>query len=434
MSETAISIRGLGKRYRLGETVDFSRTFREVLMAMGRHYSRKAKRAAHTLISGGTDDSPTNTASGYIWALRDINLDIKEGEVLGIIGRNGAGKSTLLKILSRITAPTEGEADIRGRIGSLLEVGTGFHPELTGRENIFLNGAILGMRKAEIEKKFDEIVSFAEIEKFIDTPVKRYSSGMYVRLAFSVAAHLEPDILLVDEVLAVGDTAFQKKCLGRMNDVAKEGRTVLFVSHNMATVLNLCSRGILLDNGNIVKTGKIKSVVDHYLNADITLSGEATAPQRRHKLSDDFRFSCVRVRKPMGEITAQVDLIEGCNLEIEYEILHPFRSANIGFILWNSSGHCVFTSTDVDNNPSSITTKREPGRYIAQCHIPPEYLRPGRYYIDVASSIPNVRILDELPRVLMFEVIDTGSVESKISQGRQGVIAPVLDWKTEQTK
>ncbi len=262
MSNIAIHTENLGKRYQLGATVDFSRTFREVLLGLPRHFYRLSKSKAQRLLD--KNEYPKDTPKDTFWALRDINLDIEHGDVVGIIGRNGAGKSTLLKILSKITTPTTGFARINGRVGSLLEVGTGFHPELTGRENIYLNGSILGMRKNEIQKKFDEIVAFAEVEQFLDTPIKRYSSGMNVRLAFAVAAHLEPEILIVDEVLAVGDAAFQKKCLGKMEDVSKQGRTVLFVSHNMGAVRNLCPKSILLNSGEVEMLGDTNDVIDCY--------------------------------------------------------------------------------------------------------------------------------------------------------------------------
>ena len=260
MSDIAIRVEDLSKQYRIGAKQEGYKTLRDTLTGAFVSPFRRARRLLGGQAYGAAELDET------IWALKEVSFEIKRGEVVGIIGRNGAGKTTLLKILSRITEPTEGYAEIHGRVGSLLEVGTGFHPELTGRENIYLNGAILGMKKVEIEQKFDEIVSFAEIEKFIDTPVKHYSSGMYVRLAFAVAAHLEPEILLVDEVLAVGDAAFQKKCLGKMGNIAKEGRTVLFVSHNMHAVRNLCERGILLEKGRKTTDGEVDEVITVYLS------------------------------------------------------------------------------------------------------------------------------------------------------------------------
>ena len=248
--DIAIQVEGLGKRYTLGQQVNLTRTFRETLVTLPRFLMQKAKRSADRLAPpAAVGKADKSVSSNTFWALRDVSFNVQRGEVIGVIGRNGAGKSTLLKILSRITSPTEGYARIHGRVGSLLEVGTGFHPELTGRENIYLNGAILGMRKKEIDRKFDEIVAFAEIDRFLDTPVKRYSSGMGVRLAFAVAAHLEPEILVIDEVLAVGDAAFQKRCLGKMGDITRGGRTVLFVSHNMGAINELCNRCILLEGG-----------------------------------------------------------------------------------------------------------------------------------------------------------------------------------------
>jgi lipopolysaccharide transport system ATP-binding protein len=261
--DVVIRVDGLGKRYQIGQTLDLARTFRETLVSLPRFLGHKVKEVASTLRDSGND---SDTPRGTFWALKDVGFEVKQGEVVGIIGRNGAGKSTLLKILSRITAPTAGRAEIYGRVGSLLEVGTGFHPELTGRENIYLNGAILGMKRAEIARKFDEIVEFAEVTKFLDTPVKRYSSGMQVRLAFAVAAHLDPEILIIDEVLAVGDAEFQKKCLGKMSHVAKGGRTVLFVSHNMQAVKRLCGRAILLGEGKVQAEGNVDEVVDLYLS------------------------------------------------------------------------------------------------------------------------------------------------------------------------
>ncbi|MBN1866966.1 ABC transporter ATP-binding protein [Candidatus Sumerlaeota bacterium] len=307
MSDVVIQIQGLGKRYRLGQTVDLSRTFRETLATLPRFFGQKARQAARTLAASraaaraAAESSDPETPPGTFWALRDVDLEVQQGEVVGIIGRNGAGKSTLLKILSRITTPTKGEALIRGRLASLLEVGTGFHPELTGRENIYLNGAILGMNRFEITRKFDEIVAFAEVEKFIDTPVKRYSSGMYVRLAFSVAAHLEPEIMIVDEVLAVGDAEFQKRCLGRMSDVAREGRTVLFVSHNMAAVLSLCTRACLLEKGRLVLEGPTPNVINEYINR---AAKEIDVPldERTDRKGDGrARLTSVSVRNERGE-------------------------------------------------------------------------------------------------------------------------------------
>jgi lipopolysaccharide transport system ATP-binding protein len=288
------------------------------------------------------------------------------------------------------------------------------------------------MDRWEVTRKFDEIVAFAELEKFIDTPVKKYSSGMYMRLAFAVAAHLEPEILLVDEVLAVGDASFQKKCIGKMEELAKQKRTVLFVSHNMGAISILCSKGILLRNGGVQHQGAIAQVVTHYLSEGTEVSGKAILPPERQSLSDDFMFCSIQVRKPEGGVTAQADLLQGCDLDIEYELIKPIRNVILGFRLWSSNGLCVLTSTDADNEPSRYTNERSPGRYRSTCHLASQFLRPGKYVLDIAASIPNVRMLDEIPGVLTFEVVDTGSLDAKLSLGRQGIIAPVLDWNVQQ--
>ena len=297
MSDIAIRVENLSKQYRIGGPQAGYKTLRESLVGAARAPVRRAGR----LLRGeaATDRQET------IWALKDVSFEVKHGEVLGIIGRNGAGKSTLLKILSRITAPTEGVVDLYGRVGSLLEVGTGFHPELTGRENVYLNGAILGMKRAEIDHKFDEIVAFAELEKFLDTPVKHYSSGMYVRLAFAVAAHLDPEILLVDEVLAVGDAAFQKKCLGKMGEVAEEGRTVLFVSHNMGAVAELCSRALLLRSGVVVATGSPNQTIGTYLEESSDLMRVDLLEEESSGIGEKrFRVATVETKNSSGHLTA----------------------------------------------------------------------------------------------------------------------------------
>jgi lipopolysaccharide transport system ATP-binding protein len=312
----------------------------------------------------------------------------------------------------------------------LLEVGTGFHAELTGRENVYLNGAILGMKKAEINRKFDEILAFAELEKFIDTPVKRYSNGMYVRLAFAVAAHLETEILLVDEVLAVGDLAFQKRCMEKMDQVTHQGRTILLVSHNMAAISNLCRRAILLDRGRLVFSGDSGSVIERYLEA-AEVSAEALAPRDRYRHSDDLDFRRIRVLNPDGDPRAQLGLHEGVWLEIEYALRRPVAGMTVFFRIENSRGICLLTSTDVDQDPAMQSRTRVPGNYVARCRIPTEYLRPGRYAVDLESSVPYVRWLDRWPRAIVFEVVDTASIESKTRHGRDGVIAPVLEWDTQ---
>ncbi|MCB0200187.1 MAG: ABC transporter ATP-binding protein [Anaerolineae bacterium] len=418
MTDIAIRVDSLSKLYHLGWAQERHDTLRDTLSASFKRLRRRPSQRANE--------------GDILWALKDVSFEVQRGEVVGIIGRNGAGKSTLLKILSQITEPTRGRAEIHGRVGSLLEVGTGFHPELTGRENVYLNGAILGMRRHEIERQFDEIVAFAEIERFLDTPVKRYSSGMYVRLAFAVAAHLEPEILLVDEVLAVGDAAFQKKCLGKMGDVAREGRTVLFVSHNMAAILSLCERAVLLHKSRLVMSGEPSSLVSHYLMENTHATGQVILSEGQGGLADEFSFCSIRVLKPGGGPTGEVNLREGIDIEITYRIETPLTGVSVVFHLWNGSGTCVLTSTDIDTTPSAITVTRLPGMYRTQSHIPPLFLRPGRYYLGISASVVLVRVLADLPQVITFDVVDIGSVETTTRQGRQGVIAPTLQWTTQR--
>jgi lipopolysaccharide transport system ATP-binding protein len=422
MTDTVIRVEGLGKRYRIGarQTAAKSRGH-----AMAR-YAGAPFRYLREALTAPTDEE-------ILWALKDVSFQVQRGEVVGIIGRNGAGKSTLLKILSRITEPTEGEAEIHGRVSSLLEVGTGFHPELTGRENVRLNGAILGMKGGEIARKFDEIVEFAELGKFIDTPVKRYSSGMYVRLAFAVAAHLEPEVVLVDEVLAVGDARFQKKCLGKIGDVTRLGRTVLFVSHNMASMLNLCSRGVLLDAGRVAAVGPIDAVVNQYMALNTSITGEAVLEQSEPDRDPDFRLCLVRILGEDGRPTAHVDLSHGCRIEIEYDVTAPIRGSQIVFELWNSMGVCVLCSTDLDDGATPAAEYvRQPGRYSASCFVEPRYLRPGGYWIDVSASVPGMRKLGEARNAINFEVTGKESVETRLSQGRRGVLCPILHWETRK--
>ena len=321
MSEYAIRVENLGKQYRIGVSLARYRTLREALVETVNIQTRLAR-------------ASEERANSQIWALRDVSFDVPKGQVLGVIGRNGAGKSTLLKILSRVTEPSEGFAEIHGRVGALLEVGTGFHPELSGRENIYLNGAILGMKRAEIDAKFDEIVSFAEVEKFIDTPVKRYSSGMYLRLAFAVAAHLEPDILVVDEVLAVGDAEFQRRCLGKMSEVAKEGRTVLFVSHNMSAILRLTDEGILLDKGRLVLRGPTREVVDTYMASGFSQTGQRNWDE--DEIPPDakpFRPVAIRLVDKNQRVIDTIRSTEPVTISMEYTLDAPITGLRVGIYL-----------------------------------------------------------------------------------------------------
>jgi lipopolysaccharide transport system ATP-binding protein len=364
----------------------------------------------------------------YIWALKDVSFDVKHGEVVGVIGRNGVGKSTLLKVLSRITEPTEGYAEISGRIGSLLEVGTGFHPELTGRENIYLNGVILGMKKVEVERNFDTIVSFAEIDKFLDTPVKRYSSGMYVRLAFAVAAHLEPEILLVDEVLAVGDTAFQKKCLGKMDDLAKEGRTVLFVSHNMGAVSRLCQRALWIDAGCLHLSGTSEEVVSKYLTSGSVLQGQISWGEGvANPGVNEFKLHWVAIWNSDGHVGAKVDGRKPFFVEIGYCITQELAFCRIGFVLSTVHGFTVFEVYDSDDE--RYLGPRKPGKYTTKCEIPGNFLNTGSYVLSVNAGMPGIKNLVFLEAILSFDVEDAAGVGSPMDGRRDGIMRPKLTWE-----
>lgn len=418
MSDVAIRIEGLSKRYYIGAREERYRTLRDELADA---VTAPFRRAAKLLRGQATGAAELDEA---FWALKDVSLQVQRGEVVGIIGRNGAGKTTLLKILSRITEPTEGFAEIHGRVGSLLEVGTGFHQELTGRENIFLNGAILGMKKAEIERKFDGIVAFAEIEKFIDTPVKHYSSGMYVRLAFAVAAHLEPEILVVDEVLSVGDASFQKKCLGKMGEVARSGRTVLFVSHNMGAITELCERAILLEEGRVKMDGEPGRVVGFYLSEDVEASGVWLRPQPDGvSKSPDITIRSVHILAGDGEPMPIVPFDEAFEVEIRYEVAQAIRDL---VILCGVDNHrrLVWQSWDTDTTELRGRV-REPGSYVSTCKVPARLLRPGRYELTVAAHIPQVRLIDDQQHILAFDVSQVGY---QFASDRAGAITPLLEW------
>jgi len=410
MSDLAIRVEKLGKQYRIGATQPGYRTFREALIDGVTAPINRMRGLAHT------------AEDRAIWALRDVSFEVRRGEVLGIIGRNGAGKTTLLRILSRITEPTEGCAELYGRVGSLLEVGTGFHPELTGRDNIDLNGAILGMRKAEIGRKFDEIVAFAEVEKFIDTPVKHYSSGMHMRLAFAVAAHLEPDILLVDEVLAVGDAAFQRKCLGKMGEVAKEGRTVLFVSHNMTMILNLCRRGILLDNGRITASGPIDEVVERYLSSAVpaTLIGRLGGHARDG--SGGIRFKEFGVTDDQGNpwLHPNRPAIFRMTLETDVQGLHSSQ-VTVAFAVSTSFGERLIefhTKFDKEYQSEGFVFGKTTNLICRTSEFP---LKPGTYYLSLYVDC-NGELCDRLKDSMRIEVREadyfgTGALPSSSTQG-----------------
>jgi lipopolysaccharide transport system ATP-binding protein len=384
MTNLAVRVENLSKQYRLGGSQTRYKTIRETISDAAQAPFRRVGKLLRGQAYGAAELNET------IWALRDISFEVKHGEVVGIIGRNGAGKSTLLKILSRITEPTEGSVDIYGRVGSLLEVGTGFHPELTGRENIYLNGAILGMKRAEIERKFDEMVDFAEIEKFIDTPVKHYSSGMYVRLAFAVAAHLEPEILMVDEVLSVGDAAFQKKCLGKMRNVAEGGRTVLFVSHNMIAIRNLCEWTILLQDGRILQVGDTPTVTEAYLRQSLRAESLAEVTSLIKSLPSDpaFRLEAMEVRQngQPGNVVVNGQPVE---IDIRYRVLQHTTGLRLYFDLLDGENN-ILIRTFHDEDAEAIPTM-EPGEYVSIATIPANLLAPRVYEVRVRAGIFNIR-------------------------------------------
>jgi homopolymeric O-antigen transport system ATP-binding protein len=426
---TAISVKKLGKQYKIGTAQQKFQynMFRDVIMD-----TLMTPVRIYRALRGQGLRGATNTS--MIWALNDVSFDLEEGKVLGIVGRNGAGKSTLLKILSRVTEPTVGTVSVRGRVGSLLEVGTGFHPELTGRENIYMNGAILGMKSAEIDRKFDEIVDFSEVGQFIDTPVKRYSSGMYLRLAFAVAAHLEPEILVVDEVLAVGDAEFQRKCLGKMGDVAQQGRTVLFVSHNMSAILRLTQEAIVLKKGQLIKRAPTAEAVDYYLS-----SGQAESGERIWGMEDipassaPFKPVAIRIKDRSGKVVDTVRSTEPVTVEWEYQLDAPITGLRVGMYLSSMRGEYIFTSFDTDNAAQfEQFGARRAGHYISRCHIPADFFNEGRYSLGVNASSFAVRryFMDE--NALSFNVDISGAPGTQWPEVRQGPVRPRLDWKIEK--
>jgi len=364
-----------------------------------------------------------------IWALREVSFEVHRGEVLGIIGPNGAGKTTLLKILSRITEPTEGRVEIAGRTSSLLEIGSGFHFELTGRENIYLNGAILGMQRPEIERKFDEIVAFAKIEQFLDTPVKHYSSGMYLRLAFAVAAHLEPDILFVDEVLAVGDAAFQKRCLNKMNEAARSGRTVLLVSHNMPAVMALCRRVIWIERGRIIRDGPAWSVVHSYLGGGNSFCGQKTWAPGEGPGNQWFRLLSVTLKDNHGTPTGRINISEEATVEIEYEVIKDGAKAQFSLVLFDAHGTCVFGSLS-NKERNFYGRPLKPGRYRTSCSIYGNLLNNGQYSISVLGASDYWSESFQVERAITFEAVDDGILKGDYPGSYGGLIRPRLKWQT----
>lgn len=419
--KSIIEVKNIGKRYNINHQRGGYIALRDVLMGVLKKPFTYLKTKAKQVIGLEKKEE--------FWALKNVNFNVQKGEIVGIIGPNGSGKSTLLKILSQITPPTTGEIKIRGRVGSLLEVGTGFHPELTGRENIFLNGAILGMTRKEIASKFDQIVEFSGVEKFLDTPVKYYSSGMYVRLAFSVAAHMEPDILIVDEVLAVGDAEFQKKCLGKMEDITRsEGRTILFVSHNLDAIERLCTKTILLKKGEVVRFGETSEVIHHYLNTDRTLDAVIEYPKKQEVEAQITKISILdKNEKP----ASQIPINDNFKIEVEYQINKKIEGALLCFNFFHE-GDMLLNSSSADKD-----AKMHPlfeGKYKTSIEIPRRLFNVGYYYIKISIQRPFVEFIDVKDNI-QFEITNTNNPQSDIFNNHiLGKIATLLHYNTTEIK
>ncbi len=420
MSEIAIKVENISKRYRIGVKEEMHDTFYGAVSSFIKSPFKQLNKLRKLSIF-----DPKEDGEDIIWALKDVSFEIKKGDVVGIIGRNGAGKSTLLKILSRITEPTGGIAKIYGRVASLLEVGTGFHPELTGRENIYLNGAILGMKKGEINRKFDEIVAFAEVEKFLDTPVKRYSSGMYVRLAFAVAAHLEPEILMVDEVLAVGDAAFQKKCLGKMGDAAKEGRTVLFVSHNIGAINKLCPYSLLIDSGYVQAFDRSFDIIEKYLASVYKTSGFKTFPLRPDCKG---QILSVRLLDEYGVEASEFACGNKITVEVNFALHNKVRGLHVACIVSTNDGYHLLSTTDTDTAPY-LLEERLPGKYQVRFRLPTDLLNIGIYHLSFVMEIPGIESFDRQEAV-SFTIYDGGDFGTLKERGRRaGVLLVEIPWE-----
>ncbi|MEO5814964.1 MAG: ABC transporter ATP-binding protein [Gemmatimonadaceae bacterium] len=422
MSETnpAIRVEGLGKRYRIESVREPYQTIRSALV-------RSVANVQARLAGSKRTDQ-------YIWAVDDLSFEVERGTALGIVGRNGAGKTTLLRILSRITTPTKGRAVLSGTASALLSVGTGFHSELSGRDNVFLNGSVLGMSRRFIRTKFDEIVAFAEVEKFIDTPIKYYSSGMQMRLGFAVAAFLEAEILLIDEVLAVGDTAFQKKCLAKIDDVAHHGRTVLFVSHHMAAVSQMCTRALWIDGGRLRLSGTPASVIEAYLSDSAVASGERTwsaDSDAQQPGGDKARLRAVRIRNAAGVPSDTLDVGKPFTVEIEYEVKKLLPYSMVYFTLRTNEGVAVLTSVDAYDGLVG-EHGREPGIWVSRCTIMGNFLSEGAYYLDVTAAHPLVEYLFLEESVLSFSIEETGSVIGTYLAEWPGVVSPPLPWSIDR--
>jgi lipopolysaccharide transport system ATP-binding protein len=416
MKPIAVRVQQLSKQYLVAGTRHRHDTLRDALTDSVRSFVKRQQ----------------SRAPQAFWALRDVTFDVNQGDVVGIIGRNGAGKSTLLKVLSRITAPTSGRVELFGRVGSLLEVGTGFDRELSGRDNIYLSGATLGMKKREMDRKFDEIVAFAEVERFLDTPVKRYSSGMYLRLAFAVAAHLEPEILVLDEVLAVGDAQFQRRCLGKMEEVAERGRTVLFVSHNMAAVSRFCNRCIWIDRGTVREIGDPETIVSRYLSTGVDETGEVLfADDERAPGSEYVRLLAVRIRDQQGAITSTPDSREPFTVEVEYRLLRNASGLRVGATVTGSDGAVLLSTNDLDSSPEQVP--RSAGRYVSRCEFPGSFLNYGQYFVSVGSDFPMIQSHFAVDRIVSLRVERVGGPAGHIPDGRDGLLRVVLPWTVSRT-
>lgn len=431
-SDIAIQVEEVSKVYRIGvkETLNDSLLQSAIDLVKSPLKNFKKYRSLYKFNDAlkARESSMDQMPEDILWALRDVSFEIERGKAVGIIGRNGAGKSTLLKIMSQITSPTLGRIKIHGRVSSLLEVGTGFHQELTGMENIYLNGTILGMKKKEIDKKLDEIIHFSGVGKFINTPVKRYSSGMRIRLGFAVAAHIDPEILMIDEVLAVGDAEFQSKCLGKMGQVVSEGRTVLFVSHNMGAITDLCDEAIWIDDGQVRLIGPSRDVVSAYLSAGEQAQGIWMAPADSTSGGDELRFRSLKLLNEKNEPMTYMDHDGEASLEVTFDIPSPVRCLSITCQIHNSHGVLVYESMTSDINEYK-DIQWEPGRYVAACHLKDHLLLPGRYTVSVVAFIERVKIIERRENVMGFDVTNVGYT---LNPKRLGAVAPIFQWKVNR--
>jgi len=421
--ETVIKVSNLSKRYRIGLKDEMHDSLASSISAFLKSPFKSFKKLKN--LSNTSDDS-----EDIFYALKNISFEVKKGEVLGIVGMNGAGKSTLLKVLSRITEPSTGEIEIKGRVASLLEVGTGFHPDLTGRENIFLNGTILGMTKKEIIEKMEEIIEFSGVRKFIDTPVKRYSSGMRVRLAFSVAANLDPEILIIDEVLAVGDYEFQNKCLGKMQDVARGGKTILFVSHNMAAVNQLCTRAILLKKGEKIADGTVAEIIEAYKSNNNVGGGENGYIKLVPQKELTFQLSELSLKNAQKEITSHFEYVDCIGVEIKFNIAQKLPNYYLHFNITNNDEIIVFSTTDETLSDNYFCGDLEPGNYAYNFSLPSHLLKPGKYSINLYFCNQFYPVIQTCSNILQFEIIDTKTTRGiKQLYRKDTIVAPDVQWK-----